>query len=168
MKLNKALLAAAISLGMISAAQATSGKVDFTGTVVDTPCSIEAGDLVQSINFGAISQSTLNDGGTSQPENFSIAIKGCDNTTLDTAEITFGGAAGHGDTFGVSGVDNIGILVQHAGKAVKPGSSVERSLIPGDNTLSFEAMVMGDADGTAKPVGTGTFHSTADFTIAYK
>ncbi|NJQ21808.1 type 1 fimbrial protein [Pantoea sp. LS15] len=167
MQLNKTLLAAMVSLGMVSAAQASSGKIDFEGEVVDSACSVEAGDLLQSINFGALSQSSLNGGGMSAPEDINIILKNCDTTTLKNATITFGGATGHGDTFGVSGVDNVGVLLQHGGTTIKPGESVDRALIPGDNTLSFQAMAMGDADGTLKPVGTGKFSGTADFKIDY-
>ncbi len=168
MQLNKTLLAAMVSLGMVSAAQASSGKIDFEGEVVNSACSVEAGDLLQSVNFGALSQSSLNGGGMSTPEDIDITLKNCDTTTLKNATITFGGASGHGDTFGVTGVNNVGILLQHSGTTIKPGGSFNRALIPGDNTLHFQAIAMGDADGATKPVGTGKFSGIADFKIDYK
>lgn len=166
MNFNKVLLAAAISLGMASTAQAATGTITFNGEVQNTPCSISAGNLHQSVDFGILSQAALNGGGKSNPEAFEIKLTGCDTTTQKAANVTFNGNAGHGDTFGVTGVANVGVLINYGGTVIKPGDAMSQNIFDGDNTIGFQAEVMGDA-ATANPVGTGTFQGVANFQITY-
>ncbi|MFP2504989.1 fimbrial protein [Buttiauxella gaviniae] len=167
MKLNKVLLAMAAAVCITSTAQASTGQFTFTGTVEDTPCSIKAGELDQTFDFGTLSQSSLSGGGTSQAETVDIELTGCDTTTKKTARFAFTGPAGHGDTFAASGVNNLGILLSLNQTTISPGSTINHALHNGDNFLRFNAVAMGDPDGTTKPVGTGNFNSVAQFTITY-
>ena len=82
MKLNKIVLATVMTmgLGMASVANAADqgqGKITFTGSIVDAPCSITAGSADQTIPLGAISNIALaaNGGtGVSAAQPFSIEL----------------------------------------------------------------------------------------------
>lgn len=68
MKLNKILLATglglAMSVGTANAADAGHGKITFTGSVIEAPCSINPDSLDQTKPLGAISRSWLEKGNT--------------------------------------------------------------------------------------------------------
>ncbi|HEY3983519.1 fimbrial protein [Cedecea sp.] len=167
MKLTKVLLAASVSLGMAGAVQAESGQVQFKGTVLESACTIDNGQLDQSIDFKQIPQSRLNQGGKSDIEPLKIELQNCDNSTKNTVEVTFtGNTADFGDAFGVTGVDNIGIVIEQNGKPVVSGSPISMPLNQGSTIFNFDTYVMGDPDNT-KPVSTGDFNSIANFVIKY-
>lgn len=169
MKVKSIFLTAFISAGTVFPAVASSGgQITFEGQVVDTPCSIDAGDLDQNVDFGIVAKSTLNKGGQTPAKSFKITLLGCEFTTAASASTTFNGQPGHGDTFGVSGqAKNIGIVLASNGKRIAPGTSVIQDLMPGDNSLNFQAMVEADPN-PLKPVVVGDFTSVANFTISYK
>lgn len=168
MNFNKVLLAAAISLGMASAAQANTGQFNFKGTVADTPCSIMPGALDKDFDFGILSQASLNAGGKSYAVSNTIQLSNCSIATQDTATFAFAGTVGHSaGVFDATGVDNLGIELSLNNQAIAPNSSIDHKLHNGDNTLTFEAVAVGDADGTTKPVGLGVFNSVATFAITY-
>ncbi len=58
------------------------GKVTFNGTVVDAPCSISQKSADQSIDFGQLSKSFLEAGGTSKPMDLDIELVNCDITAF--------------------------------------------------------------------------------------
>ncbi|VTR59918.1 Fimbria A protein precursor [Serratia fonticola] len=83
MKLNKIMMAAVIALGVSSVAHAAvkdqgHGKVTFTGSIIDAPCSITPDSIDQTIELGQISKVALKDGGKSTPRNFSIDLENCE------------------------------------------------------------------------------------------
>jgi type 1 fimbria pilin len=168
MTFKKVVLAAAISLGMASTAQAasTNGSINFDGEVQAVPCAISSSDLNKAVTFGTLSQAQLTNGGSSAPKTFDIALLGCDSPTAITANIAFNGTSGFGDTFGVTGVSNIGVLLSSGGTVITPGSSIPKGIFNGDNVIGFEAQVLG-APTAVGAVGTGTFTSTANFSITY-
>jgi type 1 fimbria pilin len=171
MKLNKIMMAAVIALGVSSVAHAADqghGKVTFTGSIIDAPCSIapESGD--QTVDLGQISKSSLLNNGKSTPRNFTIALENCDATTPNAVSVTFTGAesvAGNG-LLGITGTaagaavaitDGSGAVIE-LGKPSKP-----QNLQGGNNTLSFAAYMQGESDTIVE----GAFQSIADFTLAY-
>lgn len=166
MKLAKVLLAASVSLGLATAAQAEQGKIEFKGTVLESACVIDSGDLNQQIDFQEIPQSRLNLGGKSDTQDFQIKLKNCDNSTMKNVDIAFSGNGGFGDTFGVTGVDNLGVIIAQNGQAIAPGGSISNTLLQGDNTFDFQTYVMGDP-AVGNDVTTGDFTSIANFVITY-
>lgn len=62
MKLNKIMLAAVMAFGVSSLAHAADqghGKVTFSGSIIDAPCSIAPESLDQTVELGAISNVAL-------------------------------------------------------------------------------------------------------------
>lgn len=174
MKLNK-FMVAAIALGFVSVANAAPkdqghGEIEFHGTIIDAPCSIETGDEEQKINMGSIANVSLKDGGKSAAKEFFIHLVNCDNTTAKTVTTTFTGpiSAGNADLIGLTGsasgaslgiTDGSGTLIK-LDTATKP-----QGIGNHDNTLNFTAFLQGDAGATIVP---GSFSTTTNFTLDYQ
>ena len=80
MKLNKIMLAAVMAFGVSTVANAAvkdqgHGKVTFSGSIIDAPCSIAPESLDQTVELGAISNVALKSGGKSTPRNFQIKLE---------------------------------------------------------------------------------------------
>ncbi|QBC03390.1 fimbrial protein [Enterobacter cloacae] len=168
MKLNKALLAVAITLGMTAAANAAdTGVFSFNGTVVDTPCSITPGSLDQDFDFGTLAQAALIDGGRSAPVMNTLTLANCVAGTSSTAHFTFTGPVGHTATVFDTGVKNVGIELKMDGNVVRPNTAADHTLRNGPNTLNFEAVAVGSADNAVDPVGLGNLNAIANLSITY-
>lgn len=175
MKLNKIMLAAVMALGVSSLAHAADqghGKVTFSGTIIDAPCSIAPESEDQTVKLGAISNVALKNGGKSPSRNFEIQLENCELSTKNTVALTFTGATSTVDSklLGISGT------AQGAGIAItdKDGAQIElgkastpHTLLNGNNTLSFAAYLQGSTASSAVIVP-GEFQSVADFTLAYQ
>ncbi|MCC4106640.1 fimbrial protein [Serratia ureilytica] len=179
MKLNKIMLAAVMALGVSSLAHAADqghGKVTFSGSIIDAPCSISPESLDQTVELGAISNVALKNGGKSTPRNFQIKLENCELTTAapgknNTVALTFTGAksAIDADLLGITGTaKGAGIgLTDGSGNDIKLGTKTDaQTLQNGANTLSFAAYLQGAKASTG--VVPGEFQSVADFTLAYQ
>ena len=182
MKLNKIMLAAVMAFGVSTVANAAvkdqgHGKVTFSGSIIDAPCSIAPESLDQTVELGAISNVALKSGGKSTPRNFQIKLENCELTSKDpgknnTVALTFSGSASDVDAklLGITGTaKGAGIAITDgAGATIELGKpSKARELQNGTNTLSFAAYLQGAAASTATIVP-GEFQSVADFTLAYQ
>lgn len=179
MKLNKIMLAAVMAFGVSSLANAADqghGKVTFSGSIIDAPCSISPESMDQTVELGAISNVALKNGGKSTPRNFDIKLENCELTTTapgknNTVSLTFTGATSAIDSklLGITGT------AKGAGIAITDGSGNDivlgtktnaQTLQNGANTLSFAAYLQGANASTG--VVPGEFQSVADFTLAYQ
>jgi type 1 fimbria pilin len=192
MKINKLASILIITMGMSAAgaqasANAGSGKITFTGSIIDAACSIDPESSDQEVSLGQVAKSQLENNGTSTPQNFQILLKNCsltettvenpeepgETSRVDTApsvKVTFGGSPALPDDntwFGITGTaSGAGVVITDASSNKIPvgGTSAARELIEGDNTLSFSAYLQGLGD----TIQTGDFQSIADFTLAYE
>lgn len=177
MSFKKVALASVMGLvltaGAANAADQGHGKVTFTGSIIDAPCSINPDSVDQTINLGQISNVALkanNNTGTSIPRNFEIKLENCDTATSGSVKTTFNGAAGATDgSLGITGTAKGAsiILTNGDGSQIKLGeASAARTLQNGNNTLLFSAYLKGD--GASATVTPGDFTAVADFTLAYQ
>ncbi len=175
MKMNKALLAAAVVFGMSSLAHADQGhgKVTFTGSIIDSPCSITPESIDQTVELGQISNAALKDSGQSTPKNFDITLEDCSFGTpvaKNKVQVTFTGMeslAGNG-LLGITGnAKGASIaIIQADGAVIELGKPTNaRTLQDGNNTLSFAAYMQGD--GATATITEGDFQAVTDFTLAY-
>ena len=181
MKLNKVMMATVLAVGVSSTAFAADqghGKVTFTGSIIDAPCSITPESIDQTVELGQISNVALKNGGKSNPRPFSIDLENCSfeadaqgNPQKNKVAVTFTGM----ESSSVSGLLGITGTAQGAGVAITDGSgdvislgqpTKTQTLQEGNNTLSFSAYLQGaSASGTA--IVPGDFQAVADFTLAY-
>jgi len=177
MKMNKIMLAAAMVFGVASLANAADqghGKVTFSGSIIDAPCSITPESMDQTVELGAISNVALKGGGKSAPKNFQVKLDNCviEEGGKNSVKLTFSGAASDAnpELLALSGdAKGAGIVItDSAGKPIKLGTATTaQSLGNGNNTLSFSAYLQGSTASGATIVP-GEFQSVADFTLAYQ
>lgn len=176
MNMKKLVIAIAMGSAMcVSAANAADqghGKVNFTGSIIDAPCSIAPESLDQTVNLGAVSNVALKNGGASTSHTFEIKLENCDlNEGKNMVTTTFGGAAsaGNPDLLGITGsASGASIAITDgAGTLIKLGEASDpHALVSGSNTLEFAAYLKGD--GASATIVPGDFTSVADFMLAYQ
>ncbi|HBI10838.1 MAG TPA: fimbria A protein [Franconibacter pulveris] len=176
MNFKKVALASVMGLFLAASAQAADqghGKVTFTGSIIDAPCSISPDSIDQTVNLGQVSNVALkanSNTGTSVPRNFEIKLENCDTTTLKSVKTTFTGAEGAtAGSLGITGTAKGAsiILTNGDGKQLKLGEASDaHKLQNGNNTLLFSAYLQGD--GATATVTPGDFSAVADFTLAYQ
>lgn len=174
MKLNKIVMALGMGVALIAgaanAADQGHGVINFTGSIIDSPCSISADSDGQDVKLGEISTIALANNGTSTPKNFEIELDNCALKTHNSVSVTFTGAAS------ASNANHLGItgtaagasiaLTDGGGKEISLGKAAPaQTLQDGTNHLLFSAYLQGD--GASASVTPGDFTSVADFTLAY-
>nr|CAX67751.1 fimbria A protein [Yersinia enterocolitica] len=179
MKFNKIMLSAILVFGASSMAQANepgkdpvmgaTGKVTFSGKIVDAPCSIAPESVDQTVKMGSIANGALKAGGKSTPQPFMLKLTDCDVATKKSVVTTFTGGAseskdGHLGVIGSAKGISVGIG-DTAGNLIVLGKPVPSELIVGSNELNFTTFVKGDAAGAITP---GDFQAVAGFTLAYQ
>lgn len=183
-------LAALVAAGVLSqGAFAADGTINFTGDIVDAPCSISPNSQNMTVPLGKVSRNVFGtlstatppvfSGGTvgkkSTPAKFSIDLLGC-GATAKGATVTFSGTADLDDAtvlrvanagqVGAGAASGVGIEIgDSAGAKIPLGSeSGQYVLGVGDNSLKFQAVYV----STKTAVTTGPANGTAQFTVAYK
>lgn len=169
----------AMSLASVQALATTtgnSGKITFTGEVVDSPCNLAPGQdgTDVKVDFGQLSMSQLNAGvKTSEP--FTLKLENCalvttdvdGNTTTKTAEITFSSsdvdAANAALLKTNGGATGLGIGID--GYTFGTAAPI-KGLTNGNNDLRFTATAQKRVTGT--DVTAGDFMAATNFVIAYK
>ncbi len=161
---------------------AADGTINFTGEIVDAPCSISPNSQNLIVPLGKVSRTAF-DGATAgtavvgkkaTPAKFSIDLLGC-GSTAKGATVTFTGVSdalvttalrvGAGE---VDGGFASGVAIElgdSSGQKIDLGSpSGNYTLAVGDNSLKFQAAYV----ATKTAVTVGPANSVAQFTVAYK
>jgi len=175
-KLNKIMCGALLAMGFISAAQANqgSGTVNFTGAIIDAPCSIKPESLDQTVELGQIANAALSAGsntGASVPRAFDIKLENCAFTGDKTVEVTFKGPHSQFDTDSLALLGNTSsasiVLTDFSNnKVVLDTPTAVQKLTTGNNTLRFYAYVQASS-GPASAIVPGSFQSAAQFELNY-
>lgn len=172
MNMNKIAVAIALTAGLISVAHAADqghGTVTFTGSIIESPCSINPESVDQTVELGSIATAALADSGTSTPRPFQIKLENCTLSTAAGVTTTFTGATGANGLLGMTGTAKGAsiAITDGTGAVVKLGTpSVAQQLQDGNNTLSFSAYLQGD--GETATIVPGEFQSIADFSLSYE
>jgi type 1 fimbria pilin len=173
MKLNRIMMVAVVAFGMSSLAHAAKdqghGKVVFSGSIIDAPCSI-AGNGEQTVELGQISNVLLKNGGQSTSRDFKIELEGCvisDGVDAkNKVTVSFNGEVGAvADRLG-TGLGASIVITDVNGPIKLATASKPQLLQNGDNTLNFAAYLQGD--GASATITEGAFSTTANFTLAYQ
>lgn len=172
---TKIIMATVIGASLLSGAAFAQdqghGKVTFTGSIIEAPCSIDTKSEDQIVSLGEVANKVLDNGGKSDPKAFHIDLINCDLDTEKNVSVTFTGAedAGNADMLGITGsAAGAGIvLTDGSGTPIKLGTATSGQVLQdGNNTLAFSAYLQGDsASGTVTP---GSFTSVTNFTLKYE
>ncbi|EHL5467409.1 type 1 fimbrial protein [Salmonella enterica subsp. houtenae serovar 44:z36,[z38]:-] len=170
---SKITVATVMALGLMSMntmAAVNSGRVTFSGTVVDTPCNLAPGADGEDVpvDFGQLSLSQLNANQASSKE-FDINLTGCDLTSATPAKTA-------SITFSSLNTNTAKTMIEASGRATGLGIGIDGitfgteknldGLHDGDNTLTFTAKAQklsADTNVTA-----GNFTAVSTFVINYK
>lgn len=170
MKMIKTVMAGAVAMALVSfganAANQGQGVVNFKGTVIDAPCGIAPESADQSIDFGQISKSHLENDGISVKKDLNIKLVNCEPN--NTVKVTFTGATIDGavNELGTAGNTDTAVVISgQDGKLVQFGSEgAAQSLKEGENTLHYSSWVKKATGGTVKE---GDFTAVANFNLTY-
>lgn len=186
MSTKKTALYIALSLASIASASsmAADGKINFTGKITDTPCTVSIPSQNRDVPLGNVPSTELATAASkSASKQFQIDLLNC-SATVKTATITFGGAvatptgAGVADAtlFAVNSPEggavgstatNVGIEISDSTGAVltpnKASSTLTLAAKTPSQSLYFNARYKSLGSAT-----TGDANATTDFTIAYQ
>lgn len=161
-----------LSASVFAAEDTGHGVVNFTGAIIDAPCSIAPESMDQTVNMGLISDVLLEKQGETPVRPFSIQLESCSTETVKAATITFSG--------NTDGIDKKHLALSGKGKGaaialvnqdeseIELGTKTKAiALVEGDNKLQFGAKLVSNLkDGeSATP---GEFKATANFIISYE
>ncbi len=157
-----------------------SGRIHFTGTVINAPCSVAAGDEDINVNMGQVANKVLETGSKySQNVSYTIHLQDCDLTAQTVGTVAYPvvskvavSFSGTPDSSASELLANTGSakgagirLIDANGDLLKVGdTSKDINLVTGNNELVFAARV----EANAQPVATGTLVSQATYALNYK
>ena len=169
--INAAVLA---TMGVVSqGALAADGTINFTGSIVDQPCSISPNSQNLQVPLGNVTRTTLDGavGKKSTPAKFTINLLGC-GATAKNAQITFSGPADNdnlkvnpGTAASTSLATGVAVELEdsNGAKIALGAASANYALTIGDNALQFQAAYV----ATGSKVTSGIANAMAYFTVSY-
>ncbi|CRY71972.1 fimbrial protein [Yersinia pseudotuberculosis] len=162
------------------AADAGNGRIKFTGTVINAPCSIALDSTDINVNLGQVANRVLETGNKySQSVRYNINLQDCNLTTqgsggaiypaLSKVNVTFSGiadATAPALLANTGSAKGVGVrLIGTDDALLKVGdTSPDINLTSGPNQIVFAARI----EATNVPVTTGTVVSQATYALNYK
>jgi major type 1 subunit fimbrin (pilin) len=157
-----------------ASAFAADGKINFTGSVLDTSCNVtnaSTGSL--DVVMGQVSKSAFTTSNTVAATKFTLQVTGCPTTTDGGVTVSFDGTSVAGDnsilalTKGVGVATGVGIQLSDASQSVLPlnTTSAKYNLTSGAANLDFVARYI--ATGAAADVTSGAANAVASFSVIY-
>lgn len=173
--LTAAILAASTLAPMANAAD---GTINFTGTILDAACTVDAGSAAQIIPLGTVSKAGfVNSGDVASSHDIKITISACD-TAITRAAVRFDGLRDANDTrllgltsAGTAGVaTGVGVAIfENDGTTLIPLGSKSAGMTiapPAGGDLTYVAKYMASTD--AAGITGGTANAVATFTMDYE
>jgi len=168
--MKKTLIALAV-LATSTAAFASDGQVNFTGSITDVSCTVDTGSVTQTVDLGKVSKTAFSAAGsTAAAKQFTVKLTDCP-ATITSAKVRFDGTQVPGDnsvlalTTAADQATNVGIqLSDDKNNVIKLfEDSAAYTLATGNNDLKFTARYY----ATAAAVTTGSANAVTNFTIIY-
>lgn len=154
-----------------------SGTINLTGSIVNTPCTIEVSSASQTVNLGQYRADAFSgNGAVSAPVSFDINLLDCAAETYQSVSVTFTGATIDGNSKALQLVteqasdttaSGVGIqITQDNVPLVVDGSSESKKLnfSEGQNRMRFAAQYV----ALSETVTPGAANAVADFTLNYQ
>lgn len=150
------------------------GTINFKGKVIDAPCGIASESADQSIDFGQLSKSALQNNKTSEVKNIKIKLVNCDFSEKSAdfkkkVKVSFSGLtnANSAQELLNNGSTGTAVVINAGSTPVSfDGSTLQSASIQeGDNVLSYQTWVK---KASGEKVSEGEFSSQANFNISYE
>lgn len=156
----------------VCAADALEGRVQMTGSIVDSACTIRVGNDSQTIAFKPLAVDGLLNGNTSSQQSLNIYISDCivsaKQNNSDPAQrfnLTFEGPP-DGKHFGIQGGAK-GIALQikdEQGQLISPGMLLEHSTLSTDSLMLNYSLTL---VGSGHALEAGDYHATIKLSIQH-
>jgi len=156
----------------ICAADVFKGRVQLTGSIVDSACTIRMGNDSQSIAFNPLALNSLVSGNTAAQQSLNIHISDCltSTTPQDIApsqrfRLSFDGQP-DGKNFAIQGAaKGIALRIEDEhGKLISPGVSIEHHTGTADSLLLNYSLTL---VGSGQALETGDYHATIKLSIQH-
>lgn len=157
-----------------------SGRIHFTGTVINAPCSVAPGDADINVDMGQVANKVLETGNKySQNVSYTIHLQDCNLSSQTAGSVEYPAMSKVGVSFGGTSDSSVAELIANTGSAkgaairlidangdlLKVGDTAKDiNLVTGNNELVFAARV----EANNQPVSTGTIVSQATYALNYK
>ncbi|ECG5863059.1 fimbrial protein [Salmonella enterica] len=165
------------------------GTVTFTGSVTNSPCSVDSKDTNLTVDFGQVSYRELKGAGATQKsaQSFVIHLKDCefDKNNPDVpgsagqmskVQVSFTGTStgdkAYDNTPGSGRATGVGVQLLDSkmtplvpSEVAMPNNKTEQQLHAGDNQLEFFARLMNQ--GTVDSVTPGDINIPLNYTLTY-
>jgi P pilus assembly protein, pilin FimA len=170
------IMTAAIVGGMAFTASAADGTINFTGTILDSACTVDTTSASQTVNLGQVSRTAFAAAGdTASPTRFNIVLNNCPET-VTSAAVRFDGIPDSADMNILAlGSDQtatgVGVaLFESDGVTPVPlaTESQQVTLNTGTGENSNVLTYVASYKATQAAVGAGSANATSDFTITYQ
>ncbi|WP_341318926.1 fimbrial protein [Paraburkholderia sp. IMGN_8] len=165
-----ALLLSLVPIGMVYSQTATTGTINFTGSITDVPCEIDSTATSSSVTMAKVFANDFSGvGSTTGTTSFVIVLKNCGASTTG-ATVLFTGTTDSTNSTAlqttVGGAGGVALqLVDDTATPISIGSSSkEYTIAEGDNTFNFAARYI----ATSATVTGGAADATAVFALTYK
>ncbi|EMH4163957.1 type 1 fimbrial protein [Pluralibacter gergoviae] len=146
-----------------------TGKIEFTGSLVNSACGLAPESSPVKINFGEIPTAQLKDNQRAGSQHAQIVLQGCDAVVAKTARVTYTPATIDGNLAAIVSdtAKGAGIgLVDSGDQDVKWGEKTSPvKIIEGNTNIDFVAYLQADGSQEVTP---GAFQSTINFQIDYQ
>lgn len=147
------------------------GIVQFSGSIVNSPCSISTGSANQTVELGQYRASDFVElGDVSATKDFNITLKDCSAEAYTKVAVKFNGDTANGskDKLAVNGgAQGVAIQIVKDGKPISVNNTDATdpiNLVEGaDNNIYFQAQYV----SIAKEVKAGAANAVADFYLNY-
>jgi major type 1 subunit fimbrin (pilin) len=173
--MRKILITIALfSAALTPAIQAADGTINFTGSILDTACTVDAGSANQTVPLGNVNKAAFkNAGDTASVQTFKITVSACDPTITRVAA-RFDGAIAPGNSkllgLTAGGADGVGVGIFEADGTTQVPLGVSSIGIDAPATgasadLNFVAKYVATAANV--DIKSGAANATSTFTMDY-
>ncbi|EOL8965366.1 fimbrial protein [Cronobacter dublinensis] len=170
------ILLVTLLLAFSAGAAAAEDNVHFSGTLVSEPCTLPDADTDIKLAFGTVIEKYLYQYHRIKSQAFSIHLKDCDPTIMNSVSVTFEGTSdtelttmlapdvsstAKGIAIGIELLDGTPVTINE--------SSANIILANGTNVLTFNAFVQAKPTYLAnKSLMAGDFTATVNFLLSYQ
>ncbi|AOI68784.1 fimbrial protein [Burkholderia ubonensis] len=165
-----AVLLSLLATAAAHAQTATTGTINFNGSITDVPCEIDTAATSSNVPMAKVFANDFSGvGSTTGTTSFQIVLKNCGTSTTG-ATVLFAGTTDATNTTAlqttVGGASGVALqLVDDTGTPISIGSSSKAyTIAEGDNTFNFAARYI----ATSATVTGGAANATALFALTYK
>ncbi len=170
------IVAVTIAGCMVFSAIAADGRINFTGTILDSACTVNTTSASQTVNLGSVQRTAFKTAGdVAAATRFDIVLENCPST-VSSASVKFDGQ-GHNNNKNIlalssgQSAEGVGVALFEADGVTAIPLSTQSAQMILDTTAETNRNVMtfvAKYQATQAAVVAGTANATSDFTIIYQ